>query len=400
MTIIEVNLGNFSSTGSIIKGIKQRAACVGEKCILAFPDSEANARPDDDDLIFGRRLLKRITAYAEIITGLNGCLSVFSTLKLLRKINAAVPSVIHLHNLHGSYINLPLLFRYIKKKKIPVVWTLHDCWSFTGCCPYFDMVGCDKWQTRCCTCPQYREYPKSLLDNSRFMYRLKRRWFTGVDNMTLVTPSDWLADLARRSFLKAYPVRIINNGIDLSVFKPTPSDFRFEHGIGSRRIVLGVAFDWGRRKGLDVFVELARRLNGERYQIVLVGTDDNTDKQLPNNIISIHRTRNQAQLAEIYSAADVFVNPTREENFPTVNMEALACGVPVITFKTGGSPEILDATCGSVVPRDDVDAMEKEILRVCEGAPYSEAACTARARRFDRDARFDEYIELYRELVK
>lgn len=400
MTIIEVNLGNFSSTGSIIKGIKQRAVCVGEKCILAFPDSEANARTDDDDLVFGRRLLKRITAYAEIITGLNGCLSAFSTLKLLCKINAAAPSVIHLHNLHGSYINLPLLFRYIKKKKIPVVWTLHDCWSFTGCCPYFDMVGCDKWQTGCRSCAQYREYPKSLFDNSRFMYRLKRKWFTGVDNMTLVTPSDWLADLARRSFLKDYPVKTINNGIDLSVFKPSSSDFRLEHGIGSKHIVLGVAFDWGRRKGLDVFIELARRLNGERYQIVLVGTDDKTDRQLPNNIISIHRTENQAQLAEIYSAADVFVNPTREENFPTVNMEALACGAPVITFETGGSPEILDATCGSVVPRDDVDAMEKEILRVCEAAPYSKAACTARARRFDRDARFDEYIELYRELVR
>lgn len=400
MTIVEVNLGNFSSTGGIIKGIKQRAVCVGEKCILVFPDSEANARTGDDDLVFGRRLLKRITAYAEIITGLNGCLSAFSTLKLLRNINVAAPTVIHLHNLHGSYINLPLLFRYIKKKKIPVVWTLHDCWSFTGCCPYFDMVGCDKWQTGCRSCTQYREYPKSLLDNSRFMYRLKRKWFTGVDNMTLVTPSDWLADLARRSFLKEYPVKTINNGIDLSLFKPSSSDFRLEHGIGSKHIVLGVAFDWGRRKGLDVFIELARRLNGERYQIVLVGTDDKTDRQLPNNIISIHRTENQAQLAEIYSAADVFVNPTREENFPTVNMEALACGAPVITFETGGSPEILDVTCGSVVPRDDVDAMEKEILRVCETKPYSKAACTARARRFDRDARFDEYIELYRELVR
>ena len=183
------------------------------------------------------------------------------------------------------------------------------------------------------------------------MYQLKKKWFTGVENMTLVTPSEWLAGLVKQSFLKDYPIRVINNGIDLEVFKPTPSNFRETYGCGDKKIVLGVAFGWGERKGLDVFLDFAKRLDSERYQIVLVGTDENVDKQLPNTVISIHRTQNQTELAKIYTAADVFVNPTREEVFGLVNIEALACGTPGVTFNTGGSPECYDATCGSVVPK-------------------------------------------------
>lgn len=188
---------------------------------------------------------------------------------------------------------------------------------------------------------------------------------------------------------------MINNGIDLSVFKPIENDFRKKNGLIGKKIVLGVAFGWGVRKGLDVFIELAKRLSDD-YQIVLVGTDNYVDKQLPANIISIHRTQNQKELAEIYTAADVFVNPTREENYPTVNMEAIACGTPVVTFRTGGSPEIPDETCGSVVDCDDIDAMESEIQRICEEKPYSVAACLKRAKSFDLNDRFEEYVELYR----
>ena len=159
-----------------------------------------------------------------------------------------------------------------------------------------------------------------------------------------------------------------------------------------------MSFGWGRRKGLDVFIELAKRLDKEKYQIVLVGTDDKTDVQLPSNIISIHCTQNQQELAEIYSATDLFVNPTREENFPTVNIEAIACGTPVLTFRTGGSPEIIDDTCGSVVDCDDVDAMEQEIRRICTEHPYSEKSCLKRAQRYDKDKKFQEYTDLYNEL--
>jgi glycosyltransferase involved in cell wall biosynthesis len=227
------------------------------------------------------------------------------------------------------------------------------------------------------------------------MHNRKKALFSGLD-MTIVTPSQWLADLVKQSFLKDYPVKVIHNGIDLNVFRPTDGDFRQRYGIPeSKKILLGVAFGWGVRKGLDVFVELAKRLDPEQYRIVLVGTDDRTDAQLPKNIISIHRTNNQQELAQIYTAADLFVNPTREEVLGMVNLEAIACGTPVVTFRSGGSPECVDDTCGSVVDCDDFDGLEREIRRICAERPYSAENCLKRAVEFDANERFREYIRLY-----
>ena len=151
----------------------------------------------------------------------NGCFSRIGTRNLIKDLESFDPDVIHLHNLHKFCINFPILFKYLKESNKKVVWTLHDCWAFTGHCPHFDMIGCEKWKTFCYKCPQFKSYPKSYIDRSRSMYKLKKKWFTGVENMTLVTPSKWLADLAKQSFLKDYPIQVINNGIDLSIFKPT-----------------------------------------------------------------------------------------------------------------------------------------------------------------------------------
>lgn len=399
MRALQINSCNFGSTGNIMLGIAQLVKKEKNECVVCVPMRRDNCVKKGYNQIFiGNRLSRNIHLKLAKITGYNGCFSYLSTHQFIKRIDEYKPDIINLHNLHNCYINLPMLFGYIKKNDISVVWTLHDCWSFTGHCPHFDMVGCDKWKTGCHDCPQYREYPKSLFDNSKTMYKLKKKWFTGVENMTLVTPSEWLADLVKQSFLKDYPVKVINNGIDLEIFKPTPSDFRKKYDVGNKNIILGVAFGWGKRKGLDVFIELANRLYKEEYQIVLVGTDDAVDKQLPDNIISIHRTNNQSELAEIYTAADVFVNPTREENYPTVNMEALACGTPVLTFRTGGSPEIPDDTCGYVVEKDNIDELEKEIICICETKPYSAEACVERAKNFDKNARFREYVDLYEEL--
>jgi glycosyltransferase involved in cell wall biosynthesis len=200
--------------------------------------------------------------------------------------------------------------------------------------------------------------------------------------------------MARQSFFGDYPIKVIHNGISLETFTYTKSDFREKHGIGDKKLVLGVAFGWGERKGLDVFLELDRRLD-DSYQIVLVGTDESVDKQLPDSIISIHRTANQTELAEIYSAADVYANPTREEVLGLVNLEALACGTPVITFNAGGSPECVDETCGVVVPKNDVDALEAAIRRVTTEKPFSKEACRAYASNFDADRKFGEYVKLY-----
>lgn len=394
-TIIEINSGNFGSTGNIMLQIADKAREKGHIVYTSYPDGRDNRKKKvENGIVIGNRFSRNLHLYLAQFTGLNGCFSFFSTLTFLAKLKKIKPDIIHLHNLHNCYINLPLLFHFIKKHRIKTFWTLHDCWSFTGHCPYFTLANCQKWESGCHHCPQCREYPASYIDSSKLLYRLKKRWFCGIEDLTIITPSEWLAGLVRQSFLKEYTVHVINNGIDLSVFQPTDSDFREKHGLQDKFVLLGVAFGWGKRKGLDVFIELARRLP-DKYKIVLVGTNDDVDKVLPENILSIHRTQNQQALAEIYSAADLFVNPTREENYPTVNMESIACGTPVLTFRTGGSPEIPDNTCGSVVPCDDIAALEQEILRICEEMPYTQTDCVTRSRCFDMNERYEEYIHLY-----
>ena len=215
--------------------------------------------------------------------------------------------------------------------------------------------------------------------------------------MILVTPSQWLGNLAKESFLKDYPVKVINNGIDLSVFKPQESDFRGRYSLQDKKVVLGVASSWDNSKGLDIFKELANRLD-DSYRIVLVGLSG-SKQDLDEKIIAIKRTESKEELAEIYTAADLFLNPTRQDTYPTVNMEALACGTPVLTFKTGGSPEIIDQACGSVVDVNDIDAVEQEVIRICEEKPYSKEACLNKAKGFDMNDRFLEYIELYKEVL-
>lgn len=400
MKIAQINMITYGSTGKIMLQIAETARKEGNevRTFSTVPFDKKQKRImnlPDDHFVFGTFKENRFHYYAGSLLGRNGCFSHQGTRQLINMLEEFHPEIIHLHNLHKFCINLPMLFRYIKRSNASVVWTLHDCWAFTGQCPYFTIVKCDKWKTGCNHCPQIGVYPKSRIDNSKRIYALKKKWFTGIENMTIVTPSRWLAGLVKQSFLKEYPVEVINNGIDLSVFQPTPSDFRERHGIGQdKHILLGVAFGWGARKGLDVFIELAKRLDSS-YQIILVGTDDLVDAQLPSNIISIHKTQNQKELAEIYTAADLFVNPTREDNYPTVNMESIACGTPVLTFRTGGSPEILDVNCGSVVDCDDVDALEREIRRICTERPYSEADCLNKAEGFDKKNKFEEYVNIY-----
>lgn len=397
MRIVQINGGAKGSTGKIMMGIADVARAQGHEVMCASPITTTNRDAGEDCGYYriGTFNSRRVNVALARITGFNGCFAWFETYKLLKKIDEFKPDIIHFHNLHDSYINLPMLFSYIKKHNVPTVWTLHDCWSFTGQCPYFTIVRCDKWKTGCHNCPQYKEYPASFYDNTKRMWKLKKKWFTGIGNMTIVTPSKWLAELAKESYLKEYPIEVINNGIDLDVFKPTPSNFRERYGIPAEtHIVLGV---WGYRKGLDCFVEMAEKL-GEQYQIVLVGTDDEIDKNLPQNIISIHRTQNQKELAEIYSAADVFAMPTREENYPTVNMEAIACGTPVVTFDTGGSPEMLNEKVGRVVPVDDVNKMMSEIRKICENMRLSSEAFRSKAKEYIMEDRFLEYIDLYKSM--
>lgn len=338
----------------------------------------------------------RVQAIKSRILGNYGFNSYFSTKKIISNLNQINPDIVHIHNIHSHDCNIEMLCDYLKKKKIKVVWTFHDCWMFTAYCPYFSMIDCEKWKKGCHNCPLYKHF-SWFFDRSSSLYEKKKEVFEGLD-LTVVTPSEWLKKMVQQSFLKDIPTKVICNGIDLDVFKPISNDFRKTNHLDNKKVVLGVSFDWDERKGIDIFIELSKRLSDE-YRIVLIGTNKEIDKKLPSKIISIHRTQNQHKLAEVYSAADVFVNPTREENYPTVNMEAIACGTPVITFNTGGSPEMIGVGCGIAVEKNDIDSLEKEIIRACEEQVYSKEACIDYAKGFDKNKRFKKYIELYRSIL-
>jgi len=393
MKIVLINrVYGMGSTGKIVIQIANAAINQGYKCYFAHRYKEKEWLYDKNVISVSSWLDCHIHNRLSRLTMLQGCFSKIKTLIFLNKIKRINPEIIHLHNIHGSFINHAMLFEYLKTSDKKVIWTLHDCWPFTGHCRHFEMIKCDKWQVECNKCIDKRE---AIIDSSRMMYKRKKKLFTNVPNMEIVTPSQWLADLVKQSFLREYPVRIINNGIDLEIFKITESDFREKYNLQEKKIVLGVAFEWNKRKGLDVFVELSKRLK-ENYRIVLVGTNEQIDLILPPNIISIHKTASQKELAEIYTVADVFVNPTREDNYPTVNMEAIACGTPVITFDTGGSAEMIDDTCGKIVDCDDINSLIREIIQVT--AKDYTRNCLRKAKEFDMKNCFEAYSNMYREL--
>ena len=394
MKIVQINATcGIGSTGKIAVGISQLMAADNiENYILCSALSsgyEYGIQCADNTYI-------KLQALKSRVFGNYGFNSKRETKKMISELERIKPDIVHLHNIHGHDCNLEMLFNYFKEKKTKLVWTFHDCWAFTGYCTYFTMSGCDKWKRGCDKCVQRGQF-SWFFDKSNVLFRKKTQLFEGLD-LTIVTPSKWLADIVKQSFFKHYPVQVIYNGIDLEVFKPVSNDVREKYSLEHSKIVLGVSVGWEQRKGLDVFIDLSKRLPAD-YKIILVGTNAEIDQKLPSNIISIHRTQNQHELAEIYSAANVLVNPTRDEVLGMVNIEALACGTPGVTFDSGGSPECYDHTCGSVVACDDVDAMENEIIRICETEPYSKEACVQRAALFDKETRFAEYLELYKSIL-
>lgn len=299
------------------------------------------------------------------LTDRNGFFSRRATKRFLSWANDYDPDLLWLHNIHGYYINIEMLFSWIKSRpNMKVFWTLHDCWAFTGHCAYFTFAGCEKWRTHCEHCPQKKAYPASFVDNSFRNYEDKRRIFTGVKDLTLITPSKWLADLVSQSFLSEYPCEVRHNEIDRDIFRPKESDFRERYGLVSKKIVLGVANRWEPRKGIRDFIRLAEILPHEKFQIVLVGLKH---EQLPESIIHIERTSNQLELVGIYCAADVFFNPTYEDNYPTVNLEAEACGTPVITYDAGGAPETIQRKDSHVIKCGDVESAKDLIEQLIEG---------------------------------
>lgn len=400
MNILQINsVCGIGSTGRIATDLHAILLSQGQQSTIAF--GRDAARNCDLTIRIGSKFDNYLHVARTRLLDSHGFGSAAATKKLIARIKALNPDVIHLHNLHGYYLHIGLLFDYLKAANKPVIWTLHDCWAFTGHCAHFDFSGCERWRSQCHDCPLKSEYPKSLFaDRSQRNYQQKRALFTGVQKLTIVTPSKWLAALVKQSFLQEYPVKIINNGVDLNVFQPTPGDFRRRYKLENQFILLGVASLWNERKGYQYFLDLATQLRPDE-KIVLVGVSEKQIKALPPGMIGIAKTNSTAELAEIYSAADLFINPTLEDNFPTTNLEALACGTPVVTFNSGGSPECLDENCGLVVERGDLPGLTAAIATVRKvGKAAYRAHCQKRAReRFDRDARCAEYLNLYKEIL-
>lgn len=391
MKVLMINsVCGIKSTGRIATDLADMLTEKGHTVKIAYGREEVPEKYKEYAVRIGNEWDVRLHGLEARLFDNAGFGSKNATLKFLEWVREFAPDIIHLHNLHGYYINVELLFKFLKEYKRPVIWTLHDCWAFTGHCSYFDLCQCYKWKTECKQCPQKKEYPASILfDNSRNNYRNKKAAFQEVDNMVIVTPSNWLADLVKESFLREYETRVINNGIDLTLFKPTEGEFRDKYKLGNKIIVLGVASAWGVRKGLVDFIELRKQLD-RRYEIVLVGVSEEDKNILPDGMLGITRTDSVKELAEIYTAADIFLNLTYEDNYPTVNLEAQACGTPVITYRTGGSVES--------VPEEQV-ASTGDLKSVVELIVKYEGKKTSVQSFYDKNVAFEEYIELYEEIL-
>lgn len=392
--LLQINVtANSGSTGKIAEAIGQLAISRGWESWIAYgrgtPQSESHL------IRIGNDWDMRWHGVETRLFDNHGLASRHTTRKFIRQIKEINPDIIHLHNIHGYFINYPLLFRFLQEWGGPVVWTLHDCWPFTGHCAYFDMVNCNKWQNKCMNCPQRDSYPKSYIDQSHRNFIQKKSSFNIISPQLILVPvSNWLSGLLTKSYLCNCRIRKIHNGIDLKLFKPQSDDNK------EKFVILGVASVWDQRKGLADFIKLSNILS-DRYKIILIGLSEKQIKSLPPNIQGIRRTENINQLVELYSMADVFINPTWEDNFPTTNIEAMACGTPVITYRTGGSPEAIDSNTGIVVEQGDVQGLKKAIETIRTSSDrFTPELCRGRAEKyFNQDDRFEEYFELYEKII-
>lgn len=400
-TLLQINVvANWGSTGRIAEEIGMMAINQGWKSYIAYGRnsgvSESNLIRIGDKWDIRKHVLK------SRLFDKHGFGSKKATINLIEDIKKINPDIIHLHNIHGYYINIEVLFDYLATLSIPIVWTLHDCWAFTGHCAHFFYSGCNKWKTECYDCPLKRSYPKSIIiDRSKENYKIKYQLFRSVNNLIIVPVSNWLKRLTNDSFINIYPAQCIYNGVNLETFIPlNKTNIQDKFNINNRFILLGVSSVWTKRKGFEDFINLSKLIKQDCV-IILVGLNQRQIKELPSNIIGIQRTENIQQLVEIYSAADLFLNLTYEDTFPTTNIESLACGTPVLTYNTGGSPEAVDIETGFVVEKGELNTVIDIINLVKEkGKAYYSSACRKRAvSLYNKDDRYNEYIQLYNRIL-
>lgn len=394
-----------TSTGRIMQEIGEVAMQYGWESYIAYSKGRDGIKPCSSRLIpVGNRWSVACHGLATRLFDRHGLASTGATADFIRQLERLQPDIIHIHNIHGYFLNYPLLFRYLLQSGIPVVWTVHDCWLYTGHCYYYSFEGCNKWQTGCGECPQQGKFPASwFADRSHRNWLDKKAAFTSLPKgqLTVVPVSEWIKGEMEQSFLWNASFRVIHNGINTEVFQPYPTrEIKERYGLQGKHILLGVASIWSEEKGLNDFIEMASLLTADE-QIVLVGVDEQTQKRLPGNILSIRRTENVRQLAELYAAADAFINPTWQDNYPTVNLEAIACGTPVVTYRTGGSVEAVTPQTGFVVEQGDVKGLLNTArIIIGRGKDAYQANCRAYAlANFRKEDRYLDYIRLYDEII-
>ncbi len=395
--LLQINaLCNWGSTGRIAEQIGQLAINKGWEVWIAHGGRYVNNSVMETIQTESKYADYWHFLWNSFLLGHHGLGSKTATKKLVKQIKSIDPDIIHLHNIHGYFLNYEVLFDYLNSVNTPIVWTLHDPWPFTGHCGHFGSINCERWKTICHNCPlKMKDYPKSIIDNSKEDFLLKERLFSSNQNLHLIPVSNWLGELTRQSFLKDKDICVINNGIDIDIFSPV------QYIQNDRFLILGVASQWGGMKGLNDFYELRHILDSNKYEIVLVGLSKKQIKKLPHGIRGIERTDSIKDLVSLYSAADVFVNLTYADTFPTVNIEALACGTPVITYETDGSPEIIDENTGIVVPKGNIKGIVQALYTIYrKGKRFYINACRARAvKLYNKDNRFQDYINLYNRLL-
>lgn len=385
----------LGSTGRIVQSLETRLNDTGNESFVAFGRGQSSS---DHHFMSQSRLQQRVSIGKTRVFGKHGFYDSRVTARMLKWLEIVSPDLVHLHNLHGHYLNLPMTFSFLRELDVPVIWTLHDCWALTGHCAHFDYIGCSRWETGCFACPNLAGYPRSLLfDRSKSSWEDKAELFSSLRDLRLVVPSNWLGGLVARSYLKSRSVHLIRNGIDLRVFRPSPSS---AHAIRDSKefTILGMASKWLDPRNRRVIEEIAQKLR-PHDRLLLVGAEPGeVPDSLSRRTETIGFVANPGALAELYRRTDVFVNLTLEDTFPTVNLEALACGTPVITFDSGGSPEAVDRQTGAVVRRGDASGvlMALEQFRTFDRQSIAEACATRATALYDRDHAADEHLALYR----
>jgi glycosyltransferase involved in cell wall biosynthesis len=394
LKVLQINTTvNSGSTGRIAEDIGNVLIANGHESYVAYGRGN---RPSNSELVkIGAKKDVYLHGVKTLFFDRHGFGSACATKALVKEIDRIKPDVIGLHNLHGYYVHIDILFNYLEQANIPVVWTLFDCWAFTGHCTYFDDINCRKWKNECNSCPKTKKYPSSYgLDNSRMNFMDKKYLFNLPENLEIIVHSNWLKGLVEQSFLSNRTIHHVFSGIDLEKFKI--------HSVkkSERKIILGVASIWDTRKGLTDFFKLDDLIT-EEYQIVLIGLTKQQIKTLPKGVKGIERTESTESLTEFYNMAAVFINPTYQDNFPTTNIEALACGTPLITYNTGGSPEAIDENTGRVVEKGDVQGLWKAIkeLKVLPQEQLRNDCRTRAEKHFDKNDRYQDYLNLYEQLV-